>query len=404
MMDPFEQSADMRLLELQRKALGKEAPARPNWTGTHAEMNEAIPLEEETKPVLSGARLTVDLAATPNAKLIQGAVVTLSLAVHSDGDQPVTGLNITVPVPGHSAYRPGSLSVDGRALSDSQVDAFFGAGYLVERLEAGQRLGFVWKISVLAGTKPLVVAPRVASQNSGITGGSPILLARALAPSTAELPAAYRPAAPEVDRPFYELDDQEHAEFSHQDGQAPKLPDTPLFFMPDLVVESPVELGPQPAVPSKPATEGTSKTKPKARPKPKAKVKAPASESVDVETTVPQTVAAATPAEPRLYSTFDKASLGIVKKLFTAESFGQVPHYILQNSLMCSLSSSNKDLGIRAHISQQAGLLSRALLMHKLNKTMHVAEFSAGKTDFDLLPAHTPSSEPSPSLLFMSLT
>ena len=391
-MDPFEQSADMRLLELQRKALGIEAPPRPNWSGTHTDMNEAIPLQEDAPPVLRGRRITVDLAATPNAKLIPGAVVTLSLAIHNNGEQSIDGVRVAVPMPGSATYRPGSLQVDQRPLTDADADRFFGESFDVPKLEAGRRLGFVWKISVQPGTKPLVISPRVSAEGAGVTGGAPILLSRGAAPTSSKLPKAYAPAQDEPERPFYELDAAEERDFEHEGvtGNEPAFGhEAPLFVMPDVL----------PAEQPQPQPEPEPEPEPEPAPEP---VQAYAAAEPEPE---PEPVVEVEPQpEPRLYCAFDSASLALVKKLFTSESYGQIPHYVLQNSLACALSGTRHDAGVRTHVSQQAGLLSRALLMHKLNKPMHVADFSTGKTGFDLAPAAEPSSDAPASALYMPLT
>ena len=386
-MDPFEQSADMRLLELQRKALGKEAPPRPNWSGTATDMHEAIPLQEDAPPQLSGARVLVDLSASPKAKLVAGAVVTLSLAIQNAGDKAAYNLKIAVPIPGESRHRDGSLVIDGRVASGSYADAFFGEGYQVETLAAGQRLGFVWKISIEAGTKALVVAPRVLSENAAVVGSASVLLARGAITKTAALPAEYRAEEEPEERPFYELDAQEEREHALEAAQVQTPAAQPLWVMPDIAEPEPQAL----------AASASREPEPEPQPQPPPQ---PVQAPPEPEGVTPPAV----PDLPRLYCTFDAASLNLVKKLFAAESYGQIPHYILQNSLASSLSASGTDIGLRSHFSQQAGMLSRALLMHKLNKPMSVADFSVGKTGFELPPAAEVPPNHHPSIMYTSLT
>lgn len=373
-MDPFEQSADMRLLDLQRKALGVKEPPRSNWSASHTDMNDAIPAHETPVPVLAGARLTVDLTANPSSKLIPGAVATVALAVHNESEADITGVHIAVPVPGEAQYRPGSLQLDRRALAESDADAFLGAGYVIAKLSAGQRVGFTWQLSVKAGTQPLMLMPTVRAGDAGVTGGAPIMLSRGAPATSAKLPQKYETPKAEPETPFYELDDDEARQFEHEDTlAAPPAREAPLVVMPDILHDEAAE----------------------------AEVPAVAPEATEAAAVVEP---AAAPANPRLYCTMDAASLGVVKKLFAAESFGQVPHYILQNSLACSLSGTGYDPGIRAHSAQQSGLLSRALLMRKLNKPMNVSDFSTGRIDFDLVPANQPADRQAPARLFMDLT
>ncbi len=354
-MDPFEQSADMRLLELRRTALGKEPPPPTDWSSAQRDSHEGIILEEPVPPVLQGGRVTVDLSATPNARLIPGAVVTLALSIQNTSEQTVQDVRAGVNLPAQSSYRTGSLLGDQRPLRDEVAEAFFAEGYTIKRLAAGQQVGFSWKISVEAGTAPLVVSPHVRATDAAVIGASAIRLTRGAAAKSSRLPQSYLPAAPLAETPFYELDADEERIFSREaEGEAPVgFHEAPLVVMPDIAREEP----PPPV----------------------------------------------TQTEPRLYSGFDSASLATVKKLFAAESFAQIPHYILQNGLACSLAPGGRDLGIRTHLSAQAGMLSRALLMRKLGKPMRVADFSTGKTDFDLSSMKEPAAGPPPSHLYAPL-
>lgn len=380
-VDPFEQSADMRLLELRRKELGKDAPPPSTWSAANTDMHEGIPIEEVPAPALHGARLFVDLTANPKTKLVAGAVVTLALSIQNAGDEDAENVRVMVPVPGESAFRDGSLQVDGRDASGSYADALFGEGYAIGKLAAGQRAAFVWKISVQRGTSSLVVSPRVTSVNAAVAGGGTLLLSRGAPHRAAQLPAEYRPALPESERPFYELDTDEEQTFSREFPEPPlQMEPAPLVVMPDVVPDPGGEPAVAPAEPREPLPSA-------------AQSSAPQSSAQQPES-----------QPPALYCAFDSASLGLVKKLFAAESFGQVPHYILQNSLACSLEPDGKDASLRTHFSQQAGLLSRALLMRKLHKPMQVGEFSTGKTGFALSADSHFSPGSAPSRLYLHLT
>lgn len=364
-MDPFEQSADMRLLELQRTALGKHPPPPTDWTSAQRDVREGIALEEPAAPVLQGGRIAVDLSATPNSRLIPGAVVTLALSLHNASEQTVQDVRASVTLPPEATYRAGSLLGDMRPLRDDVADAFFGEGYVIRQMAAGQQVGFTWKISVAPGTKPIVLSPHVHAADAAVIGGAAIQLDRGKPATSSRLPDAYLPAAPHVETPFYELDADEERDLSRELQSEPLagMHEAPLVVMPDVSAQ---ELPPAP---------------------------------VDVHE--PPAAQAAIETEPRLYCAFDRASLATVKKLFAAESFGQIPHYILQNGIACSLSADTRDLGIRTHLSQQAGMLSRALLMRKLNKPMRVADFATGKTDFELSTIAPNSAVNAPSKLYM---
>lgn len=375
-MDPFEQSADMRLLELHRKALGKEAPARPNWQAERTDVGDAAFSDEVAPPQLQGARIAVTVSATPNKNLIPGAVVTASIALFNEGTQAAANLKANVPVPHAMRYRAGTFLLDGRPASDDVAEAFFGPGYGFAKLEPGQRVTALWKLDMLAGTEAPRLSPHVTAGGAGVFGAAPISLTRAPKKDAAlPLPEKYV-AQPEDERPFYELDaEEELALKAGLPSEAATPPEAPLVVMPDLAP---------------------------ADPKPEVVAEA-ASPELEVEA---EPEAAAEQTAPRLYCTIDSASLRMITKLFESGSFGQLPHYSLQNALACTVGASGKELGLQQHFASQNSLLGRALLMRRLGKTVSVAEFSRGDTGFAQLGAvpPVPAGASEPAALFMEIT
>lgn len=376
-MDPFEQSADMRLLELHRKALGKEAPARPNWQAERTDVGDAAFSDEVAPPQLHGARIAVTVSATPSKNLIPGAVVTASIALFNEGTQAAANLKANVPVPHAMRYRAGTFLLDGRPAADDVAEAFFGPGYGFAKLEPGQRVTALWKLDMLAGTEAPRLSPHVTAGGAGVFGAAPISLTRAPKKDAAlPLPEKYV-AQPEDERPFYELDPEEELALEAESPRdtAP-APEAPLVVMPDL---APAE--PEPDVlPAEPVS-----AEPPVQAEPEA---------------------AAEQAAPRLYCTIDSASLRMITKLFESGSFGQLPHYSLQNALACTVGASGKELGLQQHFASQNSLLGRALLMRRLGKTVSVAEFSRGDTGFAQLGSvpPVPAGAAEPAALFVEIT
>lgn len=369
----------MRLLELQRRALGKEAPPRSNWMPERSDTADGIVLEEQPAPQLQGARIAVTLSASPDRNLIAGAVVTVTLVLHNEGSSAATGFGANVPVPASMGYRPGTFMIDGRPASEADAEAFFGPGYTFAKLEAHQRLSVLWKLDTFEGTTPLTLSPHVTAKDAAVLGAAPVRLKRGeKVRKQRPVPPKYVPAAPEPERPFYELDSDEEATLETEfEPSAATAHEAPLFVMPEVLPPEPAPVTPEP----EPLA---------AEPEPVA--------------AEPEPVAAA--PQPRLYCTIDAGSLRLIQKLFESSSFGQLPHYSLQNSLACVVADGGKDLGLQAHFSAQNSMLGRALLMRRLGKTVNVGEFSRGSYGFEKLKdiLSSPQTGAKPSRLYLDLT
>jgi len=98
----FDESADMRLLELQRAALGV-APQKRHWESRVQTEGSAV--EAEVVEVSASAVLDADLVASPHEGVIAGAVVTLTLSISNDGVLPARNRVVAVPVPGDASFR-----------------------------------------------------------------------------------------------------------------------------------------------------------------------------------------------------------------------------------------------------------------------------------------------------------
>lgn len=337
----FEESADMRLLELQRAALGI-APAPRNWE-SHVRV-EGGAVESEIVEEAAGAVLAVELAATPNDGLIPGAVVTVSLSVANEGVAPATGLLVAVPVPGNASFRSGSFLADGRPESDGYAEQFFGDGIRIAQLAAKSRATFVWKLGVRAGNSPLAIVPAIRAADAAIVGGNALIAGRKSQTHAAFTAALSQHAIPDPvsertpDLPFYELDEEE--ELEHIAG--------------DAAVSSSL----------------TAASAPQAEPPP--------------EPAAPEQAVSSREAVA-LTGVFDRPSLSYFERIFT----GSKPptllnHFIFAGALACNRSfTTGEELGgLKAHMDAQSQLLHRITLHEKLGKKEPIAEY-AGALRFD---------------------
>ena len=355
--DPeFEISADMRLLELQRSALGLAPPDRTRWETRYASESSAgleIPASEFSSKT---AVLTVEASASPRSAVIPGAVVTLSLSIANEGAIAAGGLTVSVPLPGGGSYRAGSFLRDGRPAHDEEAERFFGNGLRIEALAPGARASFVWKLGVRLGAKPLIVAPQVRAEQGAIIGARPLSIGRKDQPNgvfATELsridPALYEPKPliavdiPAGELPFYELDTEE--EIVHEAAEAALSSSTvqPLLELPPVdqpVLEPVLEPEPEPIPVPKP-TETRS------------------------EAVV-------------LYGRFDRSTVAFFERTFNGSKAPTIlSHCIFGSALACSLDADlNDGLGLKRHLDAQSQVLHRIQLHERLGKKEPIAEYA----------------------------
>lgn len=366
--DPeFEISADMRLLELQRSALGLTAPDRTRWeTRYTAESSPGLetPLEEVKG---RSAVLSVEATAAPSSGVIPGAVVTVSLSIANEGATPALNIVAAAPLPGGGSYRAGSFLRDGRSSRDDEAEHFFGNGVLIHVLAPGARATFIWKLGVRLGTKPLVIAPQVRAEQGAVIGARPLSIGRkdqSASLFSAELsrtdPALYEPKPliaveiPADDLPFYELDAEE--EIIHEAVDAalssqPRSDEVESSAPPESLIQVPTnELRAVSAAPD-PQTY-VSETKP--------------------ETTEPPREAVI------LYSGFDRATVSFFERTFNGSKAPTIlSHCILGSALACSVDAEGNDsLALKRHLDAQSQVLHRIQLHERLGKKEPIAEYA----------------------------
>ncbi|HEY1975412.1 MAG TPA: hypothetical protein VGG89_02565 [Candidatus Baltobacteraceae bacterium] len=342
----FELSADMRLLELQRGALGLPPRERTSWESRHT--TEGIPVAQSEPEPGRTPVLAVEAAAFPPDGVIAGAVVTMSLSVANEGAAEADDVVVLAPLPGGAAYRPGTFVWNGRSTYDEVADSFFNQGLPIGALVAGARATFQWKIGVRLGTKPLVISPHVRSGNAAVVGGRSVVIGRkdqvatAFAGEVVQADATIYDSKPLIpvdipatDLPIYELDEEEQLVYEAADAA--------------LSTAAPVVPAPQ---------LETGIVEPEPQPEPEPPV--PVREAVAV------------------YGTFDRATLAFFERIFAGSKPPTIlQHCIFGGALACTLDGRSADsYGLKRHLDAQAAILHRIGLHEKLGKKEPISEYA----------------------------
>lgn len=393
----FEESADMRLVDLQRAALGVSPPERGAWE-SHAHTEGSSMQPEAPEQRLESAVLAVELTATPPGEVIPGAIVTLAMSVANEGATAASNVRAGAPLPGGASFRNGSFVRDGRPLLDDAADDFFGEGTFVGTIPPKSRVTFVWKIGVRLGNKPLVIAPVVRGDETAILGAAPVTVSRKNDTQTGFAGEVQRfdralydvgePRTTPRELPIYELDEEEIIEHEAAETALGPLDPAPgrrvphdgtqAEFQPPM--EPPLQPVPPPNQPGEPVP---APAQPAPVPEPgvpeqEPYIPEPPQQPPDVEP------AAAEVAPVReavvLYGRIDRPSIAYFERIFN----GSKPptllnHFILGGALACTRSSDGADVaGLKAHMDAQGQLLQRIVLHEKIGKKEPIAEY-AGK-------------------------
>ncbi len=347
--DPdFDASADMRLIELQRTAMGLAPPNRSSWEtrygleGMPAPQSFDTPEEPAGTPVLS-----VVAQATPESGVIPGAIVTFSLSVANDGAADARDIVVTAPLPGGAVYRAGSFTHDGRALADERAEEFFGDGFSIDELRSASRTSFLWKVGVRLGSKSLLVAPHVRAGHGAVIGAHQVIVTRKDQTKTvftseldragdalvAELPSG---AVSAQELPFYELDSEE--QLVHEAADAALSSAAPTIETTQTTASVPALQTPHPEPEETPAQR----------------------EAV------------------MRYGRFDRTTLVFFERTFLGSKEPAVlQHCIFANALACALSAGGADdMAIKAHLDAQSQVLHRIALHERLGKKEPIAGYA----------------------------
>lgn len=368
--DPdFEASADMRLVDLQRSALGIAAPARGAWE-TDIQTEGVAPPEPEQE--LRSAVLRIEASANPASEVIPGAVVTLALSVANEGAATAGAVTLCAPLPAGAAYRNGSFALDGRPQRDEMAEDLFAGELRVPDLAPGSRVTLLWKVGVKLGNKPLVISPSARAGSSAVIGGEAVVVSRKEGAQQATFAgevtrydrALYAPEPAPRELPIYELDEEEQLE--HEAADAALAEYRPPFEPPaePSVPPAQPEPLPPPAQPAPVQEPGTPVEEPFHPPPPE--------QPPDLEP------AAASRHGIVLYGRIDRPSLAYFERLFGA---GKPPtlltHFILVGALACTRDATGADaVGLNEHMEAQGQLLQRIVLHEKLGKKEPIAEYA----------------------------
>ncbi|HEV3153035.1 MAG TPA: hypothetical protein VGZ02_04465 [Candidatus Baltobacteraceae bacterium] len=370
--DPdFEASADMRLVELQRAALGVPAPARGVWQSQTGAEGGIAP--EEAVPNLAGPVVVCELTANPPSGVIPGAIVAIGLSIINEGAATARKVRVNVPLPGGAAYRNGSFVRDGRAMLDDAADELFSTGTTIGDMPPKTRVTFLWKIGVRMGNKPLVMAPMVSAEQSAVIGGEPLIVprkegAQSTFATQIERAAPVPPppfAEPEA-LPFYELDAEETLEYEATAAALSPITEYRPPIEPPTAPEAPPVTQPEPVPPP---------AQPEVVPEPgvpevEPETPLPPEQPPDVEPMGREAVA--------LAGQIDRPSIAYFERIFT----GSKPptllnHFILGGALACTRSVDGDDFaGLKAHLDAQGQLLQRIVLHERLGKKEPIAEYA----------------------------
>ncbi|MGD1067087.1 MAG: hypothetical protein ABR975_09755, partial [Vulcanimicrobiaceae bacterium] len=206
----FERDADARLLERRRREeLGLPAMTQPRSPGATSFGAESLTPDEDR--VLRPPTLRVALDARPDRELIPGALVTVVISVHDDGDGDVPDATVRLSAPPDaepvaSAFARDDVPIDGEAL--------LGTGLRLGAIPAQGVVRLRLALRVLPGTEPIDLI--VTANADGIPS---------VAPPTLRLRRRAGHAAYETPRPFYELEEGERVDH-HEETPAPTLVDT----------------------------------------------------------------------------------------------------------------------------------------------------------------------------------
>lgn len=348
--DPdFDSSADMRLLELQRTALGLAAPQRASWESRYAV--DSTPGDAAEMP-LSGAAsgvLSVTLTANPSGGVIPGTVVTYALSIVNEGRAAASGVVASVPMPGGATYRLGSLMLDGRPAGDDAADRLFGEGLDLGTIEAQSRVTLLWKVGIRMGTAALVAVPGVRARDAAVIGGGTLVVDRkgTTTAFASELAAAdlaiYEPKPlipveiPADELPIYELDAEEEIVYEAADAAL-----SDAVVRDDRHVEVLPEAEPPTAEPE------------------------------------PQTAEAPTREAVVFFGVLERPTLAFFERIFSGSKEPAIlQHCIFSSALACAVDEDGEDtIGLKAHLAAQSQILHRVSLHEKLGKKEPISEYA----------------------------
>ncbi len=221
----FDRNADTQLLDRRRREeLGLVAQRAPA-SSTPVRFGPESMLDEELPPRPRPAMLRVALDARPQRELIPGAVVTVVVTVHDDGDAAAADVLLRVTVPSDCEPVPDSFARDDAALDG---EALLGEGLRLGTVAAGEAVRVRFTMRVLPGTGPLDVLAHAYAPGIATIAGPALRLTRRAGHAAFEPP-----------RPFFELEADETDESLTPAAEIPALAAPEMQRTVDTVVDEP---------------------------------------------------------------------------------------------------------------------------------------------------------------------
>lgn len=400
----FDRNADTQLLDRRRQEELGLTPQRPSAaSSTPVRFGPESMLGDETPPRPRAAMLRVAADARPERELIPGAVVTVVVSVHDDGDAPAADVLMRVAVPAECEPVAGSFARDEAPLDG---DALLGEGLRIGTIAAGQAVRVRFAMRVLPGTGPLDVlvhanapgVPTIAAPTLRLTRRAghaafdaprPFFELEADETDESLTPLAAVVSTPEPPRTVNTLVDEPAApEVVAPEAVAPEKAVAPAAIVPDYVVVEAVP--PTPAVPDvvvekavpmrapevvAPAVVVVKRTPKPAAPKPpKAAAPEPKPEPKPKPAAKPRArKRAANPATegPRphvLARALAEADVYMLERVFA----GAVPHGLAAVALLSSIAAVDAPLGdalgVREFTRTISAAVPRALVAARTNR------------------------------------
>jgi hypothetical protein len=371
--DLFDRDADGRLLERRRREELGLAPQPPPASSTPVRFGAESIINEDARPAPRGAVLRVALVARPNRELIPGAIVTVVVSLHDDGDADAADVRLRVVLPAEAEAIAGSFS---RGEAELDGNALLGSGLRVGTVAAREELRIRFALRVLPGTAPLDISVHAGAP------GVPTISAPTLRLSRRSGHAAF-----ERPRPFFELESDETDDeltaladrYTEPERAVDVIVDEPAIPVAPAVEPEPAlvtaaaepdlataEAAPERAV-AEPEPEATRPARPRPRPRPKSKPK-PKPKLKAERAPERERAPEPEPVQPEftLMRNLEIDEVRALERVFS----GGVPHGLAGLALLSSIAAVDAplggSLGVRDFARSVATALPRALVAARL--------------------------------------
>ncbi|MDE2573465.1 MAG: hypothetical protein KGM44_13205, partial [bacterium] len=418
-----ERSADMRLVELQRRRL--DLPERPlKWAQDPEALKETFsgaPHVALDAPELSAAMVIASLHVSPSRGLIPGALVTVTLLVENGGGV-AAAVRARLSLSLDASYRLGSTTVDERAAPDvDESSAALGErGIDLGSLGPGDRRRLSLTAKVGVATEPFRVTAQLDAGGAPALGVAPLEIERSRSPGAFAQAVAQRMA---LDEPAQAEPAQ--AEPAQADAPAYELePEEALVYeAADAALSAERELKLTPAAPE--AEHGA----------PVWGAPEPVAEPEPVAVTVPEPVAVTVPEPPPqspveepslspsyvLWASVDGSAIRFLARVLQdGSTLGLLGHFLVANALVARYPSQGAGagdaLGLAKFSAEQAALLNRLMLQARMKRATSLDAYATPPpleqisrierlplTDGATLPAALPRAQDGSLVLFATL-